>query len=72
MTTKTETKTEIAQQYDTLTLRKMLQEEQGRKLQICQAEFNAVLEKHNAMLAAVPFIDSNGRIGANAVLQPKP
>ena len=72
MTAKTEAKTEMAQQYDALTLRKMLQEEQNRKLQECQAEINAVLEKHGVMLAAVPFIDSNGRIGANAVLQPKP
>ena len=70
MADKTQAKTE--QQYDALTLRKMLQEEQNRKLQECQAEFNAVLEKHCVMLTAVPFIDSNGRIGANAVLQPKP
>jgi len=70
MADKTQAKTE--QQYDALTLRKMLQEDQNRKLQECQAEINAVLEKHGVMLAAVPFIDSNGRIGANAVLQPKP
>ena len=72
MTTKTEAKTEIAQQYDAMTLRKMLQEEQNRKLQQCMAEIEAVTKKHGAVLMAVPLITDDGRLSARVVVRLAP
>ena len=72
MTAKTEAKTEMAQQYDALTLRKMLQDEQNRKLQQCMAEIEALTKKHGAQLLAIPLITDDGRLSARVVVRLEP
>jgi hypothetical protein len=54
----------------------LLEAEEKRKLQACQAEINAVLEKYNCVLGAVPTVVHAGPgggfvLGANVLIQPR-
>lgn len=52
-------------------LRRMLDEQNARRLEACRIEVMAALERHNVMLLAEPFISPDGRISARFTLRIK-
>ena len=48
--------------------RQALEDEQRKRLEMCQKELDAVLKKHGCQLSAQLGITQDGRIAANVVL----
>lgn len=69
MTTKTIEKTDNGQLTAT-EARRVLADEQRRKIEACKAEVQAVFDKHGCGLRAVPFITQDGRLAATVEIVP--
>lgn len=51
-------------------LRRAILEERQRRMALCAEELQALMEKHDCYLVALPRIDDDGRIVADVAVKP--